>query len=155
MSWKVFVERFDTGDLDGTNYRYYQPFTPTDDVVLYGVRVWIGFVNNPSLTNITIKLRNSSGNVVASSTTTYTKAQLLTTYNHGIIEAYFAFNKVNLKSGETYHLSFTGTGYTGSDTSYFFWKKAYPDPVYRTGLSITYPSWHRMPYDVYFIGSPL
>ena len=155
MGWKVFVERFDTGDLDGTNYRYYQPFIPNDDIILYGVRVWLGLVNDPALTTITMKLRNSSGVVIASSTTTYTKAELLLVEDNCIKEAYFAFNKINLKSTETYHVSFTGTGYTGTTSSYFFWKKSYPDPVYRTGLNITYPSWHRLPYDVYFIGTRL
>lgn len=154
MSWKIFIERFDTDDLNGTNYRYYQPFIPNDDIILYGVRVWLGLVNNPSLTNITMQLRNSNGNLIATSTTTYTKAQL-TTLDNCIKEVYFAFNKINLKSTDTYYLNFSGTGYTGSDSSYFFWKKSWPDPVYRTGLSITYPSWHRLPYDVYFIGTRL
>lgn len=154
MSWKIFVERFETADLNGSQNIYYQDFKPNDDIILHGVRPWIGLVNNPTITSVTMHLKNSSGVLIANSTTTYTKAQL-TTLDNCIKEVYFAFNKINLKATDTYRLSFSAVGYTGTDSSYFFWKKSWPDPIYRTGLSITYPSAPVLPYDVYFIGTRL
>jgi hypothetical protein len=158
MGWRVFGERLATADLS-PNFRVFQPVVFNKRVILRACRTWFINYNDAAFTNITMKIYSNSPSdapdvLIHSSTTTLTKAQIFTLAN-GVREVYFEFNNPVFTSTDTFHFVPVATGYTGTDSTHLAWKRGWPDPVYRTGISFTYPKLGTAPYDLYFIGSEL
>jgi len=157
MGWRVWGERIDTADFSGTP-RVFQPVKPNDNIVLLAVRTWVIFYNNPTLTNLTMKIYSNSGGsplkLLHSSTTTHTKAAMITLAN-GIKEVYFEFSNVPLKSTDTYHFALAGSGYTGTGTTHIAWMKGYPDPIYKTGITTSFEFLVRAPYQMSIVAAEL
>jgi hypothetical protein len=133
--WTIFVEKYD--DLSGTDA--FQKATIDDDCVLRAVKAWLYFQNNPTFTSVSMKIYSNNGGVPGKLLHTCTNVQLkadLFSQNSAVVETYFEFNYPTLKAGDSYHFVIQASGYTGSDTSFISWKKAYPDPVNTTGLTI-------------------
>lgn len=98
-------------------------------------------VENPTMTSLTFELWSDNagapGKMIAQSTNAKTRAMLLPTNNYGFGWFHFTFNKIPLRAGSTYWLVPRCTGYTYSANNHLAWKHAYPDPQYRTGLTLS------------------
>lgn len=161
MSWKNLVQPYDTADMSATVPTIFQRLkisASLSSYLLHGITVGLAFVGSPVFTAITAELwsddGNSPGKLIATSTTSWTKAQCLT-LAHAIKFVGFAFNKVHMRAGLNYHIAIRASAYTGSDTSYIAWRFSYPDPQYQTGVTAEVTKGLAHPFDVVLIGSPL
>lgn len=159
MGWRVFGERWATSELTDTTKA--QKFKPNDDMLLLAVRTWVIVYNNPTYTSLNMKIYSnnagSPGTLLHTSDNVQLKADVCTLAN-GVKEIYFAFNApqgVPLQASDYYHIVINGSGYTGSDSAHLAWMKAFPDPVYQTGISVTFENLAVSPYAMYFIGARL
>jgi hypothetical protein len=155
MAWRVYGEQIGTASLtSGVSQRVQF----NSNIVLRACRIWLIFYNNPALTNLTMKIysddRGVARKLLHSSTTTLTKAQIITLAN-GIKEIYFEFDYPAFDADDIYHFVLTGTGYTGTDSTHIAWKHAWPDPVYTTGWTPSLMNLEVAPKAIYFIGSSL
>ena len=163
MSWRVYAGIFDTADLTSPNFT--QKFNPiSKNIMMDRVRVWLTGFNSPSFSYLNMKLyadrSGSSGKLIAVSLNQVTQAALETDLDnvaqpYWLTETYFEFDKLPLKSTENYHLAIQGVGYTFSASSYLGWVKAWPDAVYRQGLSQSSVSMGVDPYTAYFRGAEI
>ncbi len=159
MAWRVWGTRWTTSDMTTTTLS--QKFIPNDDILLLAVRTWVIVYNNPTFTALNMKLYSDNGGSVGTllhtSDNTQLKASIHTSAN-AVKEIYFEFNAptgIPLKSSDSYHIVINGTGYTGNDSTHLAWMKAFPDPVYQTGISVTFNNLAVSPYAMYFIGARL
>lgn len=152
-----FGDPFDTAEL--TNTAKSIKGRPNRNIVLKATRTWLIFNDfSGSFTNLTMKVysdRNGSpGALIATSTNSWTKSQIIT-QNSGVKEVYFEFDLLPMRSNLYYHFVLNCSGYTGSTSSHIAWRKAWPDPVYRTGWSQTFESLGVSPYFLTVIGAEL
>jgi len=157
MGWSVDADTYNA-DAELSNATKYQPCKMNSNIILRYVRSWVVVFNNPSFTGLTMKIYASNesydkGKLLHTATTTWTKTQV-TAENNAIREIYFEFNDISLNKDNWYHFALSGTPSSFSSSSCIAWKMGWPDPVYRTGLSVTYPN-RAQNYDLYFIGSEL
>lgn len=158
MAWTVWGETYDS-DAQLTNAQIRQAVRPNKNMILKYVRTWVVFYGNPTFTSLNMKIYayNESGSVgklLHTSTNSLTKAQCITLDN-GAKELYFEFDEITLNKDTYYYFALSGVGPSFSSTSTIAWMKAYPDPVYSTGLSLTYHGIALAPYALYFIGDEL
>lgn len=156
MAWRVFGEWYSTAAMSDTSIS--QPVIFNDNLVLRSCRIWIIAYNDPSFTSLSMKIySDNSGSpkkLLHTSTNSPTKAEIITSTN-GIKEIYFEFNYPVFKSTDTYQFVLNATGYTGTSSSHLAWRKAWPDPVYRTNVTSTYPKLGVAPYAITFVGADL
>jgi hypothetical protein len=155
MAWDVWGIPISTSDMTaGVS----QKVKFNSNIVLKACRIWLVFYNNPSLTSLTMKIysddNGTARKLLHSSTTTLTKAQIITLAN-GVKEVYFDFNYPAFDADDYYHFVLTGSGYTGTDSSHIAWRQAWPDPVYTTNWTPTWTNISTAPKTIYFIGSDL
>lgn len=157
MGANLYGEVFTTSDWS-TTPRVFQPVSFTANTILIAARSWFIFYNDPAFTNLTMEVwTNNAGEpgvLLATSTNTWTKAELITE-DHGFKEIYFKFDQLNMRAGDTYHFCPKLSGYTGTTSTHVAWKKAFPDPVLSSGLTVTFESLGGSPYAIYFIGGEL
>lgn len=133
MAWRNLVKPLSTADVAGTvvsqRFRH-----PTNRVILAGVHIGMAFYNDPAFADVKMELRadrnGSPGKLIATSTTRYTKAELLLVEDHALKFAGFLFDEVTLQANEWYHLVLVPSTYTGVDASFIAWRYSYPDPQY-------------------------
>ena len=158
MAYRVFGQRYDTSDLAATAIS--QRFKLTETSLILAVNVGIIFYNDPALTSLALKIYsddNGSAKALLHTSTSRTKAAMISLDN-GVRFVPFIFGSprgVALRGGDWYHLVLSGVGYTGDSTSHIAWLKAWPDPVYDTGLTVTYPKLGIAPYQSVFIGKEM
>lgn len=155
MSWTVYGDSYDTSD-DLTNGTKSVRFKLNAKKIIRYIRTWLILYNDPGLTNVTMKIyadeSESKGDLLYSSSTTHTKAEILTLDN-GVKEVYFQFADIALDGDNWYHavLVGTSTGFTAS--SHLAWKNSYPFPVYPDGFTNTYTNLPKFPYTFTLIGA--
>lgn len=154
--WRVWAERLETADFVGVP-RMFQTVKFHKNIILKGMRTWVIVYNNPNFTNLEMRIYANHGGVqgklLYTSSNVITKAQMITLAN-GVKEIFFDFDTLPIfKDEDTYLFTLMANGYTGDATSHIAWMRAYPDPVYRTGLSALHPT--SVPMAMYFIGSEL
>lgn len=152
-----YGEYFSTAAMTDTSMSI--RFCPGDETVLRAIRTWLIFNDlTGSFTAMVGKIysdRSSSpGALIATSTNSYTKAQI-TTLNSGVKEISFLFNNLSLRSNLYYHFVINCTGYTGTANSHIAWRKAWPDPVYRGGWTQSFESLGVAPYFLTAVGAKL
>lgn len=133
MGWRNLVKPLSTAEVAGNivsqKFRH-----PTLSMVVSGVHVAAAFFNDPAFADIKMRIYSdrsgSPGKLMAESTTLYTKAQCLETYDHGLKFMGFAFPETQLLVNEWYHLVMVPSSYTGVDSSFIAWRFSYPDPQY-------------------------
>ena len=159
-SWKHVVKPYDSADMSATVPTIFQRLkigTTYGHYLLHGITAGLCFVGSPVFTALTAELwsddGDSPGKLIATSTTSWSKAQCLT-LDHAVKFIGFAFNKVPLRAGLNYCIALRASVYTGSDTSYIAWRFSYPDPQYQTGLTLQAVKGLSHPFDVVLIGSP-
>jgi len=160
MAWEVWGNPYLTGELSNTTR--HQPVIFHDDIVLRACRTWVVIYNNPVFTNLQMKIYSSElvggsqvpKKLLHTSSNSPTKAEIITLSN-GVKEIYFDFDFPVFSANDTYHFVLSGTGYTGTTDSHIAWQKAFPDPVNRTGLTLSANDIGIAPFQLYFIGSEL
>ena len=156
MGWKVQGGWFPTAELDGTTL-VGQKIRFNKDIVLRGVRPQFIFYGNPAFTTLGLRIYSDRSGVpgkLLHSSSTLTKAEIIT-LNNGVKEPFFSFDLPTFKSSTWFHIVPIATGYTGTSSSHIAWRKAWPDPIYRTGLTETYTNWTSHPYMLHIIGAEL
>ncbi len=162
MTWTVYADPFSDADMSGTSR--FSPFKPDRNITLRAVRTWFVLYGDPTFTSLTAKIYtdpftssvHSIGDLVATSTNTITKADLLTvdgtSYDNGVRETYFEFDPFDLDGGDWYALVVNATGYTFSDSSHVAWMKAI-DPV-MSGYTPSLTGLGLAPYQMHLIFCP-
>jgi len=155
MAWSVWGRDYTTAEL--TNSTHTARCKMNEHTVLRAVRVGITVLNNPTFTNLSMKIfsdkeDDTKGGLIATSTNVITKSEI-TTLANAIKEIYFEFNDVLLHGSLYYHFGLTGTGHSFSPTSTIAWKKAWPNPIYTLNLTTTLVSSGTAPFDLHFIGA--
>lgn len=135
MTWRFFCDEFVGEELQNRN-RYLR-FSPDRNIVMLAMRTWLVFYNPPAFTNLRCKLygdRNGlPGGLMATSSNSWSRSQLLTTSSYGAKEVYFEFDpKISLQQNLYYHFVLSADNYTYTTDSHLAWRKAWPDPVYGT-----------------------
>lgn len=143
---------------DSTGKSMYLKFHPTDNIVMRAVRTWYIFYNDPTFTSLTCKLYadqgGAPGGIIETANNTFNKADLYTE-DHALVEVYWEFDYVPLRSGVNYHLVTNCSGYTYDDASHIAWRKGWPDNVYRGGLQLDYEEIITSPFQLSVIGDEL
>lgn len=159
MAWKVWGDRYETGELGDTGRD--QPVIFNKDVVLLAVRTWIIVYNDPTFTSLNMKIYSDragvQGQLLHTSDNSFTKAEILTEDN-GVREIYFEFNAptgATLKGTDTYRFSLDGSGYVGTTGSHIAWRTAFPDPVYDTNITNDTSQLLVFPAALTFVGAEL
>lgn len=131
MAYRVWCTRWDTGELADTTV--FQPIKFNSNIVLRAIRAVVVVVDNPTFTDLNMKIYSSRNNspqkLLHTSSNSITKAQLHTADN-GVKECYFQFADPSLEADTTYQLVINGTGYTPTATSLLAWKHAFPENIY-------------------------
>jgi hypothetical protein len=154
--WRVWGDPYTTAEM--SNSSRHQKVEFDDNYILKAVRTWVIIYNNPTFTSLNMKVYSDNagvpGKLLHTSTNNLLKSEIHTLDN-GVKEIYFDFNEIPVRSGDIYHFVINASGYTGSETSHIAWMKAFPDPVYATGLTVSFSNLLYLPYQLYFIGSEL
>lgn len=140
MSWRMIGTPILTADISAP-IAVSQRFSCTDgSYLLKGCQVGIILYNDPAFTSLEARIYSDSVSapktLIATSTNSYTKAEVLTAQIHGMKNIGFSFNGIPLVAGDFYHLVLFPNGYTGTDASHIAWRMSYPDPQYRTGITL-------------------
>ena len=160
MALKVWHEILENADVT-TGKRIFQPVNFNKNVMLRYARTWVVGYNNPTFTNLYLECYSYDQTnqvpvkLLHTSTNTQAKATIATE-NNFYKEIWFKFNYAPFVDTDYYCFILRATGYSYSASAYIGWAKAFPDPVYKTGLD-----WNRLaaattnPFDIYFIGSEI
>lgn len=157
MGWKVYANPFETGELSNT--AKFQTVKFVEDKILLAVRTWIVLYNNPTFTNLNMKIysnddssgANTPGMLLATSTNTQIKSDIITLEN-GAREIWFQFDYFPVNGEDKYNFVVNGDGYTYSDESHIAWMLAWPDPVYSAAYTPTFENLLVAPYQLYAVG---
>lgn len=142
MSWRMIGKPFTTAEMTGTPTitQKFTLSTTNGDHLLRGLNAGVIFYNNVVFTAVSMQVwtdrSGSPGSLMASSTNSYTKLQAMEGENNAYKVLGFTFDDVPLRAGASYHAVLIASGYTGDDTSNIAWRKSYPDPQYRTGVTL-------------------
>lgn len=151
-TWRVWGERFETADASGT--RIHQPVIFHQNAVLFASRAWYIFYNNSSWDNLVMKFysddNGSPGQLVGTSTNSWVANEIYT-LDYAAKEIYFEWANPVFKDEDTFHFVTHIDNYIGSSSSHVSWKKTFPDPPYKTGLTLTFEKLLTYPYDLTFI----
>jgi hypothetical protein len=136
-----------------------QGFSLTGNTILRAIRAVIIQYNDPTYTGITMKIyadrSGSPTKLIATSTNTVLPSAISAVEDHAFREVFFTFDDVPLRADVTYRAGLIFAGYTGTQASHLAWASSWPDPVYRTGLTILQADALRMPLSLTIIGSSI
>lgn len=144
MTWRVIAKPLSTAEMTVAALPTVAQAFTLDSTKPHKLlkEVVAGVINhNPSFTTMVMELWSDNAGapcqLIATSTNSKARVNLLPTAdNFGLSFAYFYFNKIHLRAGVTYWLALKATGYTYSASNHIAWRHAYPDPQYRTGLTL-------------------
>ena len=130
-NYTVWCTRWDTGELANTSV--FQPLKFNKNVVLRAIRTRIVVVDNPTFTDLNMKIYSDRGGspqtLLATSTNVITKAALHTLDN-GVKETFFRFGDPAFEADTQYHVVINGTGYAPTATAMLGWQKDFPEQIY-------------------------
>ncbi len=157
MGWRVWGIPFESGELSNTSK--YVSIKFNKDMILKAIRTWIIVYNDPTFTSLNMKIYSCDGStpngtpikLLATSTNALIKSDVHTLAN-GVKEVWFEFNDLPVNGNDYYNVVLNGVGYVPTANSHLAWMQAFPDPVYRDGLTINMTKLNRMPYALYVIG---
>ena len=161
MTWTVWAESYDTaGSLQDLSISQGLKFTK--NLIVEQVRIWGVFVNNPLFANLQMKVYANDEEqpqitptvLMHTSTNKWMMSDLITEAN-GLAEIYFNFTGFHAKKDVTYSFVMNGDCYFPNATSYFAWKKAYPDPVIKEGFVPTAVNIGVSPLEIFVAGTEL
>ncbi len=156
MSWDVYGDQFTTAEMVGKTQTL--RFKPTKNIVLKAIRTSFVFFNDPSFSNLHVKLyadRNGdAAGLIGQSTNSHEKADLLSD-NSAWVETYFEFAEITLRKDVFYHFAANCSGYTYDDDKHISWVKAWPDPAYEDPITPTLEQLALQPYFLSVVGDAL
>ena len=162
MTWRVLVKPIDTTDAAPSVPTVYQSMTMNASAPnkLLGHAVAGIYLHNPTFTAMTMKIWADQGGspskLIATSSNSKARSDLLrTSDNYGVCWAKFNFGGLPLKAGSKYHFSLHITGYTYGSTSFLGWRHSYPDPQYRSGLTLNAVKAAMCPLDLVLLTAAL
>lgn len=155
MTWRHYADEFVNQELENRN-RYLR-FCPARNTVLIAMRTWLVLYNPPAFTNLRANLYSDRselpGGLIATSTNSWSRDDLLISSNYGAKEIYFEFSpKISLQENLCYHFVLSADNYTYSEDSHLAWRKAWPDPIYGTA---TFENLLRSTYMFSVVGADL
>lgn len=127
-------EKLETSDM--SSLRVYRSMKRSSkNAIIHQIVTGIVLVNPTSFTGLALKIYSDNngqpGTLIATSTNTWDRSQLLLTHNYGIKWVYFNFDSVALRANVTYHYVLNGAAnYTKSDSQYIGWYIGYPAGIY-------------------------
>lgn len=158
MTWKVSGNMLETDEADGSNLLYSQRFKLNSNTVVKAIRTWVVFYNSPTFTNLRLALYENqggfAGKLIQESINSFDPSDIYTD-THSLKGLYFTFSDIPLLGTEWYHCQLIADGYTFSEASHISWVKGYPDPEYRTGLTLTYEDRLITPYRFALVGADI
>lgn len=153
---RYYGDPFSDADMTGTSKSI--RFKPNDEIILRAIKTWL-ILNDYTSTFGTMICylysdRNSSpGALIATSTNSFTKSTLNGVYDSGVREPYFTFDDISLHPNTYYHIVINCSSYIYAENNHIAWRKAWPDPVYRTGWNQTYEELGIAPYCLTIVGA--
>lgn len=158
--WKIFGDPLLTADMTGKTATI--RFKPNKNIVFRACKTWL-IIKDPvgdiAFSDICGKIYSDRGGVagglIATSNNTFDKTDLLSVEDQGVLEPWFEFDDVSLQKDTWYHFVLNCAGYTYDPDKHIAWRKAWPDPVYRTNLPITFEALNASPYFLVVIGDEL
>lgn len=159
MGYKVWGERCNTADFAGNN-RISQPIKFHRDLSLKAILPWVVLFNNPVFSSLKIDLyTNDKDHLPAQLLGTLTcplSLSGMTTLGYALKQIYYqASGAIPVKAEDIYHLVFGGSGYTGTASSCLYIVKAFPEPIYTTGITNSREKIQQNPYLMGVIGEDL
>lgn len=156
--WKVYGNILETAEINGTDKSQAMKIKMNSNSIVKAIRTWFVFYNDPVFTELRLRIYEDQGGVagklIATSSNFFAPADVQTdAYAHKGL--YFELPDIALKATQFYHVLPYAVGYTGNDSTHIAWSKAFPDPEYRDGLSLTFESMHVSPYRLAIVGAPL
>jgi len=156
MTLKIWADPIATSEASDTTK--YIRFSPLKNTSMDGLFVWMLFKDVVAFTDLKAKLYSDRdgipGALIATTSTTYTRAQCLTTYNNGYKYLGFQFSsKIPLNKDTYYHIVMNCSNYTYAEESHMALVKAWPDPVYQQPA--TYVDLLRSPYNFGIMGAAI
>lgn len=158
MGWRMLYKPIFTADNAAAVPTIAQKFriaADQDSKILAGLVAGVIWYGNPVFDLVKMEIwtdkGGSPGRLLATSTNSFTKAQLLTLgtpNNSGYSILGFTFPRIPLKAGMYYHAVVRFTGYTGVEGSHAGWRQSYPDPQYRAGLVLESTDAAKYPFEM-------
>lgn len=154
MAWEVWGEVYAAGDESSTNI--YQPVIFNDDLIIKGCRTWIILTDGITFDSMQMhiyseKATGGPGEKIHTSTNSWSSSDILTEDN-GVKEVWFEFSDIPVKGTITYNFVINFSNYSPTSDAVVAWRRAYPDPVYQTNLTIDTTLLNTAPHTIYFIG---
>jgi len=159
MSWRMIGKPYATADLTAvpTITQRFQHATLGRASLLRGINVGVIFYNDPTFTSITLELwsdrSNGAGALIAQSSTSHTKLACMEGENSAYKVLGFTFPDAPLKPGSFYRIALKPVGYTGDATAHIAWRLSYPDPQYRSGLTLNAAKGANHPFEFSIISA--
>lgn len=126
-------ERLQTSDMSAL--RVYRSLKRPKNSIVDQIVTGIVLHDPTNFTGLALKIYSDNngapGALIASSTNTWSRSDLLLQYDYGVKWPFFNFNQIPLKSETTYHYVLNGaSGYTESASQYIGWYIGYPAGIY-------------------------
>lgn len=149
-----------TADNSSSSPAIYQKFTMPDNKLVRSIRIGIIQYNNPTYTSVSLNVyanrSNAPGKLLYSSSTSVTKATIGESINHAYKDIYFDFTDFTLRDSDSYYAAlFINGAYVGNSTTHLAWKTAWPDPMFKTGVTITQAQAATFPLEFYMISTDI
>jgi hypothetical protein len=155
MAWSIYADQFLNSEM--SNKQRYLRFKVDENSVIKAMRTWLIFYNPGSFTNLRCSIYADRdgipGGLIATSSNSWQRSDLLTSNNYAAIEVYFEFGNISLNESVYHHFVLSCDGYSFTEDSHISWRKAWPDPIY--GGPVTFNQLLRSPYMFALIGAEL
>ena len=158
MTWDVYGDELLSADLTATPTKYFAFKTPRP-MIITGVRSYIVWFNNPTITNLAAAIytdadqtgEHTPGAKLLDSTDSLITSEIVSTGDYALKEVYWSFDEFHTTAETWYLLALRGSGYTPSyGVNYLAWVRAWSRPVIFTGNTAIGNNAPQAPYQVYF-----
>ena len=157
MSWRMIGKPIATADVTAVPSITQRFQVTSGNSLLRGVSVGVIFYNDPAFTALSLELwsdrASGAGALIATSSNSYTKVQCLEGENSAYKILGFTFQDLPIKDNSFYRLALRPTVYTGDATAHIAWRLSYPDPQYRTGLTLNAAKGANSPFEFSIISA--
>lgn len=160
MGWRMIGKPITTAEMSATVPTIYQSVKISSgepNRILKGLVAGVIFYNAPSFTSLALEiwsdLGGSPGKLIATSTNSHLASTILANEDHAYRLLGFTFSSVPMKDNQLYHVALRASSYTGDSTSHIAWRNSYPDPQYRTGLTLNAAKGAKHPMELSLISA--
>ena len=151
MGWRMIGKPIETAEIGVLG----QDFILDESQVIKGITIGLIFYNDPTFTSINLKIKSPQGQVIATSLTSYTKAECLAGGNSSYRVMGFEFNETLLQASTAYRLVVDAAAYTAINSSYIAYRSSYPDPQYPRGITLNAAKGVKHPFEFSIISGDI